>query len=139
MFNISAKYFQNSSRNGKVMDQTRKQDSIFDIYFLSVTLSLELQTWVFRATNRRMIVNISLKSFQNPSRNGKVMDRTRNQDSIFEPLTSKCDLDLEATDQFLRATHRLMMVNISAKSFKIHQGMAKLWTGHEKKYPISDL
>ena len=66
-FDISSKSFQNPSRNGKVMDQTRK----------SVTLTLALQTWVLWATHCFMMLNISAKSFQNPSRIYKVMDRTK--------------------------------------------------------------
>ena len=50
-------------------------------YFLPLTL--ELQTWVFCATHRLMMVNISAKLYQNPSRNGKVMDQTRKKDPIF--------------------------------------------------------
>ena len=75
--NISAKSFQNPSRNGKIMDRTRKKDAIFDLWPLSVTLALELQTLVLRATHGLIKLNISAKSLQYLLRNGKVMDRTR--------------------------------------------------------------
>ena len=51
--------------------------------------------------------------------------RGQEKKTLFLTLTSKCDLDLGATDLGL--------------AHKIHQGMAKLWTGKEKKDPIFDL
>ena len=65
------------------MDRTRKQDVgkgqvTFDL--LSLTLTLELVTWILNATHRLMMVNICTKFFQNLSRNDKAMDRTRKQD-----------------------------------------------------------
>ena len=122
-----------------------------------------------------MMVNISAKSFQNPSRNGKVMDCTRTKRPRFWPLTSKCDLNLGATDLNLTrntlsyngqhfckvilksinepdmkkdpifdfwplsvtrpkfcANHIVLWWSIFMLShFKIHHGIAKLWTRHE--------
>ena len=59
---------------------------IFNIFEpLGVTLTLELQTWILFATHWLIKVIISAKFFFffNPSRNGKVIDRTRKKDPIF--------------------------------------------------------
>ena len=75
-----------------------KKDPIFDLWLLSVTLALELQTWVLWSSHPLMMVNIFAKSFQNSSRNGKVIDWMKKR-PYFWPLTSKCDLG--ATDLVL--------------------------------------
>ena len=64
-------------------DRTRKQDVgkgqvTFDL--LSLTLTLELVTWILNATHRLMMVNICNKCFKNRSKNDQVMDRTRKRD-----------------------------------------------------------
>ena len=56
----------------------------FDYMALSVTLTFELQTWVLHPIHRLMMVNSFAKSFQNLSRNGKVMDWTIKKDPIFD-------------------------------------------------------
>ena len=55
-----------------------------------------------------MMVNIS----GNPPRNDKVTEQIREIDPIF-----KCDMTLAQQTSVLRATHCLLMVNISAKLF----------------------
>ena len=48
----------------------------------------------------------------------------------FLPLTSECDHDLGPMS--LGATHRLMMVNISANSFQNPSGKEKVFDGTRK-------
>ena len=70
------------------MDQTRKKDPIFDFWPLNITLTLELQTLVLRATHRFMKVNISVK----------VVTKSIEEWKSFGPdtkKTSKCDFDIE--------------------------------------------
>ena len=79
-----------------------KKIPIFEIWPRSVTLILELQTWILRAKHCLMKVNISavilksIKEWQSYSLETK-------KKILFWPLTSKCDLDLRATD--LALTH----------------------------------
>ena len=64
----------------------------------SVNLTLKLGVWVFRMTHRLIMVNICAKLFQSPLMDDRIMDRTRKRPCSYNswPLTSKCDLDLEA-------------------------------------------
>ena len=101
-----------------------EKDPTFEFCLVSVTLTLELQTWVLRATHCLIKVNISAKSFKNPL--------TRKKRYYCCLLTSKCDLDLGTTDVVLRATRCLIKLTFLPIHFKIHR-MAKLWTAHEKK------
>ena len=83
--NIFAISFQNLSWNGQVMNWTRKKYPIFDLCPLSVSLTLTVQSWVLRETYHFMKVNTSTMSFQNPSRNDKVMNLTLKKRSCFLP------------------------------------------------------
>ena len=142
MVNISIRSHLNSSGNGKVIDWTHTKKDYF--WPLTSSITLELQTLVLRGMHPLMMVNISAKSFQNPSKKGKVsMDRTHTQkkDPVFYFWPLSITLTLELQTWVLQATHRLIMVNINflLSNFKIHQGMAKLWTRHKKKDSIFDL
>ena len=59
---------------------------MFDFWPLSVTLTLELRIWVWRAKHCLMMINSTAKQSQNPFMNNKVHG--------FWPLTAMCDLDL---------------------------------------------
>ena len=113
----------------------QEKDPIFDIRPLSVTLSLELQTWVLHMTHCLLKVNISACHFKIHWRMAKLSTWHNKKDTIFNLWPQSVTLTLELQTLVLHATHCLLMVNISAKtkSFKIHWGMAKLWTGQEKK------
>ena len=76
------------------MDRTRKQDVgkgqvTFDL--LSLTLTLELVTWILNATHRLMMVNICTKCFKNRSKNDQVMDRTRKRDGRTDTRDGRTD------------------------------------------------
>ena len=75
--------------------------AIFDLWPQSVTLTLEILTYFFRATHRPMMVNKCAKWFWNLPINKRVMARTRSFMAIFLPLTSKYDLDLGDIDVLL--------------------------------------
>ena len=89
------------------MFNNKKKDPIFNHRSLS-NLDLGATDQVLRTTHCLMKVNISVKSFQNPPRNGKVMDQTGKK-TIFLNLIC-VTLTLELQTWVLRVMHRLMML-----------------------------
>ena len=84
----------------------------------SVTFTLVLQTCVLHATHHLRIVNISAESFQNPSRNGKVMAGTKKK-TLFFTFDLCVTLTLELQPWVLGATYFSWMSTIlPIKSFQ---------------------
>lgn len=100
-----------------------------DIWPPSVILTLQVHTWFLHMTHRIMVVNISAKNIQNPSRKDKVMKWTQIKDPIFD-IWTLCDLDLGVQTWFLNITHYLIVVKISAKLPQNPSGNDKVikWT-----------
>ena len=68
-------------------------------------------------TNPLMMVNISAMSYQNPSRNGKAMDRTQKKHLFLTFDLKVTDLGLELDTSSHDGQH-------FCQDIKIHQGMA---------------
>ena len=95
-----------------------KKDPFFYLWPLSVTFTLVLQTCVLHATHHLRIVNISAESFQNPSRNGKVMAGTKKK-TLFFTFDLCVTLTLELQPWVLGATYFSWMSTIlPIKSFQ---------------------
>jgi hypothetical protein len=89
-----------------------------NIWFPSVTLTLEVGDQLLRMAHHLIIVKNSGKYLQNPFKYKKVMDRTRHLPSNRQcwPWASAI-LTLEVGICLLRMTHRLIITNIYAKLF----------------------
>ena len=92
--------------------------------------------WVLGATRCLMMSTFLPSHFKGHWGMAKLWTRHGKKDPIFYLLISKCDLDLGASD--LCVTHRVLMINISVKSFQNLSRNGKVMDWHEKKYPICD-
>ena len=85
-------------------------------------MTLTLQAWVLRATHILIKVNISARSFQNPSRNGKVMDRT-----LKKALWPLWHWPWYYRHNLCARHIASWWLNFLSTHFKIHYGITKLW------------
>ena len=97
------------------MARTRYKLHIFDLSPLSVTLTIDIESWVLYATRLHIMVNISTKFHEDTTKTYEVRVRTSHKLHIFDLWLLSVTLTFDIESWVLYATRLHNMVNISTK------------------------